>query len=65
MKRYSPVSDIEWKPMFFPRQQAVMTRPIGEAGLGSTGVLERGEYAKVKQAYLGGLTSSVSSEAKR
>ena len=51
--------------MFFPRQQAVMTRPIGEAGLGSTGVLERGEYARVKQAYLGGLTSSVSSEAKR
>ena len=28
-----------------------MTRPIGEAGLGSTGVLERGEYAKVKHTW--------------
>jgi len=42
-----------------------MFRPLSEVGAGSTGVLERGEYAKVRQAYLGGLTGSVSRKAKR
>lgn len=42
-----------------------MSRPICEVGAGSTGVQERGEYAKVKHAYLGGLTGSVSREVKR
>jgi hypothetical protein len=42
-----------------------MSRPVCEVGAGSTGVRERGEYAKVKQAYLGGLTGSVSRKAKR
>jgi len=51
--------------MFFYEQQAVMKRPPSKAGAGSTGVLERGEYAKVKHAYLGGLTGSVSRKAKR
>ena len=65
MKLFSPVSYIKWKPMFFLEQEAVMKRPPSEAGAGSTGVLERGEYAKVKHAYLGGLTGSVSRKAKR
>jgi hypothetical protein len=51
--------------MFSLRQQAAMARTLCETGAGSTGVLERGEYAKVKHAYLGGLTGSVSREAKR
>ena len=65
MKRFSPVSNMEWKPMFFLKQQAVMFRPLSEGGAGSTGVRERGEYAKVRQAYLGDLTGSVSRKVKR
>jgi len=41
-----------------------MIWPTSEARAGSIGVTERGEYAKVKHAYLGGLTGSVSHEAK-
>ena len=41
-----------------------MIRPISEARSGSIGVRERGENAKVKHAYLGGLTGSVSRKAK-
>jgi len=36
-----------------------------EVGAGFIGVIERGEYAKVKHACLGGLTGFVSREAKR
>ena len=42
-----------------------MSWPLSEAGAGSTGVIERGEYAKIKHAYLGDLTGSVSRKAKR
>jgi hypothetical protein len=35
-----------------------MARSISEIEAGLTGVLERGEYAKIKHAYLGGLTGS-------
>ena len=37
-----------------------MDRSICETDTGSTGVLERGENAKVIHTYLGGLTGSVS-----
>ena len=42
-----------------------MSWPLSEARAGSTGVIERGEYAKIKHAYLGDLTGSVSRKAKR
>ena len=42
-----------------------MNWPTSEAGAGSIGVIERGEYATVKHAYLGDLTGSVSRKAKR
>jgi len=40
-------------------------KAIMRALTGSTGVRERGENAKVKHAYLGGLTDSASLRAKR
>jgi len=60
-----PRKYVKWKPRFSPKPQAAMNQPIGETGTGSTGVPERGEYAKVRQAYLGGLTGSASRKAER
>ena len=51
MRKREAIQPREWKQTFFQRQQAVIIRPIGEAGSGFTGVLERSEYAKVKHTW--------------
>jgi len=40
-----------------------MARTLCETGANSIGVLERGEYAKVRQGYLGDLMGSSSRKA--
>ena len=49
----------------FPLVAGINGKAIMRALTGSTGVRERGENAKVKHTYLGGLTESASLMAKR
>jgi hypothetical protein len=59
VKRFSPVSSKERKPMCSSTQQAARINHKREVEEIPPGSIERGERAKVVHAYLGGLTDSV------
>ena len=46
VKRYSPVSYIERKPILFLWSQAAIRQSVSESAVGSVGVRERGERTK-------------------
>ncbi len=46
MKQYSPVSNIERKPILSFKSQAAMQQSLSENDAGSVGVKERGEHTK-------------------
>jgi len=58
VKRCSPVSNIERKPIPSSRSQAARPSCKREAGEIPPGPIERGERIKVISAYLGGLAGS-------
>ncbi len=58
VKRYSPVSKIERKPIPSSGSQAARTSRKREAGENPPGSKERGERIKVVPVYLGGLAGS-------